>query len=204
MQLEAINQALFQVLNAPADLAGLRLGLATVAAKGAIVFLTALLTWNWISAKSGERCALAQLALAVPVAMALNYVIGLLFPHPRPFMIGLGHTFLSHRPESSFPSDHASLMWTAALGMLTWSRSKWASAIAIVLAALTSWARVFLGLHFPFDIVGSMLVAVVAVGALVPLRSVIERAVAQPIETWCVSVAHGLAMRWKRHPTTPD
>ena len=204
MQLEAINQALFQVLNAPADLSGLPLGLATVAAKGTIVVLAVLLVWNWISANSRERRALAQLALTVPLAMALNYLIGMAFPHPRPFMIGLGHAFLSHRPESSFPSDHASLMWTAALGMLTWSRSKWASGIAIVLAALTSWARVFLGLHFPFDIVGSMLVAVVAVGALVPLRPVIERAVAQPIETWCASVARRLAMRWKRQPTTPD
>lgn len=202
MELEAINRGLFLVFNAPADLSGLSQGLATLAAKGSIYVLAVLLAWTWFAARSRERRALAQLVLAVPLALALNYLIGVALPHPRPFMIGLGHTFLLHRPESSFPSDHASLMWTVAFGMLVWSRARWAGGIAIVLAALTSWARVFLGVHFPFDILGSMLVAVLAVVAVVPLRPMVERTVAQPIETWCA----GAKRRGRRRidPPTPD
>ena len=181
MEVEAINRSLFEILNADAGLSGLSLGLATLAAKGAIGVLAVLLTWKWLSAGPRERRALAQLVIAVPLALALNYLIGLAYPHPRPFMIGLGHTFLSHAPESSFPSDHATAMWTVALGMLIWSRAKWASGLAIVLAALTSWARVFLGVHFPFDILGSMAVAAAAVAALVALRAMIDRSIARPI-----------------------
>ena len=156
MELEAVNRGLFLLLNAPADLSGLRLALATLAAKGSIYVAAVLLTWAWLAARSPERRALAQLVFVVPLALALNYFIGLAFAHPRPFMIGLGHTLLAHRPESRFPSDHASLMWTVAFGMLVWSRARWAGVLAIVLAALTSWARVFLGVHFPLDILGSM------------------------------------------------
>ena len=172
MELEAINRRLFEILNAHVGLSGLSLGLATLAAKGAIGVLAVLLTWNWLSAGPRERRALARLVIAVPLALALNYLVGLVYPHARPFMIGLGHTFFSHCPESSFPSDHASAMWTVAFGMLIWSRAKWAGGVAIVLAALTSWARVFLGVHFPFDILGSM---AVAVAALVTLRATIDR-----------------------------
>ena len=198
MELEAINRGLFLVLNAPADLSGLPLGLATLAAKGSIYVLAVLLTWAWLAAGSRERRALAQLAFAVPLALALNYLIGLAFAHPRPFMIGLGHTLLAHRPESSFPSDHASLMWTVAFGMLVWSRARSASALAIVLAALTSWARVFLGVHFPFDILGSIgvaILAVLAVSAVGPLRPRIEQMVPRPVVTWCTGVATRIGKR---------
>ena len=174
MELEAANQALFQALNAPADLSGLSLALATGAAKYSIAALVAVLAWNWLRSGARDRRALTLVVFAVPSALALNYLLGVMFPHPRPFMIGLGHTFLSHRPESSFPSDHATLMWTVALGMLLWSRWRWSAWLAVALAALTSWARIFLGLHFPFDILGSMAVAAVAVGSLVPLRPMIE------------------------------
>ena len=182
MELEAINRGLFLVLNAPADLSGLPLALATLAAKGSTYVAAVSLTWAWFTARSRERRTLAQLAFAVPLALSLNYLIGLVFPHPRPFMIGLGHTLLAHRPESSFPSDHASFMWTVAFGMLVWSRAKWAGALAIVLAALTSWARVFLGVHFPFDILGSIGVAIVAVTAVAQLRPLIEGAVSRPVK----------------------
>lgn len=191
MTIETVNRALFQALNAPGDLSGLPLALAIAAAKYAIVALAALLAYRWIRGSASERSALVHILLLVLPALALNYAVGLAFPHPRPFMIGLGHTFIPHQPESSFPSDHATLMWTVALGMLLWLPSKAAGWFAVVLAALTGWARVFVGLHFPFDIVGSIAVAGVAVGMFAALRRSIERTIAPPIERlWA-------AARWR-------
>lgn len=202
MSLETINRSLFAVISAPADLSGLPLWLATLAAKGSIFVLAALLIWTWLLARPGERRSLERLVLAVPLALALNYVIGLAYPHPRPFMTGLSRNFLGHSAESSFPSDHASAMWTVAFGMLIWSRAKWAGGLAIVLAALTSWARVFLGVHFPFDILGSMAVAAVAVSAVAPLRPLIVRAVSRPIERWYAGVAKRLGC-WRDRRSAP-
>ena len=75
MSLEAINRSLFAVISAPADLSGLPLWLATLAAKGSILVLAALVAWTWLLARPGERRALERLVLAVPLALALNYVI---------------------------------------------------------------------------------------------------------------------------------
>lgn len=124
MALEAINGSLFEMINARAELSGLPLGLAKLAAKGAIGILAALLILRSLYAEPHERRARTHLVIAVPLALALNYVIGLVYPHPCPFMIGVGHTFLAHAPESSFPSDHDTAMWTVAFGMLTWARAK--------------------------------------------------------------------------------
>ena len=191
MELEAINLALFKVLNASADLSGPLLVLAKVAARDLIDALIAILVLNWLFGNERDRHALPLVVFAALLSLALNYLVAQGFPHPRPFMIGVGHTFVSHRAESGFPSDHASPMWTIALGMLLWSHRKWIGWFAVALAAATSWARVFIGVHFPFDILGSMAVAAASVGALVALQPLIERVVASPIEAWYVRVGLG-------------
>lgn len=184
MELEAVNQALFAAFNAPADVSAPMLLLGKVAAKYLIDVIFAVVVLKWLVGDEQDRRAVTQVLLAVLLSLALNYFVAQLFPRPRPFMIGVGHTFMSHRAESGFPSDHATPMWTIAFGMLMWSRRSLAGWIALALAAATSWARVYLGVHFPFDILGSMAVAVVSVLALAALRPFVERTVARPIEAW--------------------
>lgn len=199
MNLEAINQSLFLALNAPIDLSRFHLALAKVASNNLIVVLMALLALNCLLGGTRERRALLDIVLAVLLALGLNYVLGLVFPHPRPFMIGLGHTLVPHRAEGSFPSDHASAMWTIACGMMLWSRARWSAWLAVTLAALTSWARVFLGLHFPFDILGSMATAVFAVGVVAALRPVIGQNIWQQIDSCYARVAKRVDQRRDRH-----
>ena len=182
MNIEEVNRSLFLTLNASAGLAGISLNLAIGAAKYSIVVLIGILIWCWVLGKSDYRNLLIHVVIAVVPALAVNYAVGLAFFHPRPFMIGLGHTYLAHLPEASFPSDHATFMWTIAFGLLYWSPTRPSSWIALLLAALTSWARIFLGVHFPFDIAGSMVVALISVAALVPLHTLTVRRIAKPIE----------------------
>ena len=195
MEFEALNRSLFLTLNAPAGLVGMWLNLAIGAAKYPILLLTGIVIWRWLLGTSGDRRVLIHVVIAVVPALVINYVVGLVFFHPRPFMIGLGHTYLAHLPEASFPSDHATFMWTIAFGLLYWSPAKPSSWIAALLAALTSWARIFLGVHFPFDIVGSMGVALLSVAALAPLSAVTARRIAEPIEAVYVFIAR--RMGWK-------
>lgn len=189
MGIEEVNRSLFLALNAPAGLAGMSLNLAIGAAKYPILLLVGIVIWRWLLGTSGDRRALIHVVLAVIPALAINYVVGLVFFHPRPFMIGLGHTYLAHLPEASFPSDHATFMWTIAFGLLCWSPTRPSSWFAALLAALTSWARIFLGVHFPFDIAGSMAVASLSVAALAPFRAVTARRIAEPIEAVYVFIA---------------
>lgn len=83
----------------------------------------------------------------------------MLWPHPRPFMIGLGHTFLVHKQEASFPSDHAIVFFTLGLGFILTSLRKF-GALVLLLGVVIDWSRVYLDVHFPFDIAGAFLVAV--------------------------------------------
>ena len=182
MDIEAANRTAFLVLNAPASLNGLPLELVIGAAQYGDAVLIALMVWRWALGTSRDRRVLIWLMVAVLAAMTINYVIGQAFPHPRPFVVGLGHTFISHRPNASFPSDHGTFMWTVALGLLfVWPRQS-LSWLAVILAALTSWARVFLGLHFPLDMLGSLAVAGLCIAALAPMRGLIESRIARPIE----------------------
>ena len=195
MGIEEVNRSLFLALNAPAGLAGISLSLAIGAAKYPIFLLAGIVTWRWLLGTSGDRRVLIHVVLAVIPALAINYVVGLVFFHPRPFMIGLGHTYLAHLPEASFPSDHATFMWTIAFGLLCWSPTRPSGWFAALLAALTSWARIFLGVHFPFDIAGSMAVALLSVAALAPFRAVTARRIAEPIEAVYVFIARRMGWR---------
>ena len=74
-------------------------------------------------------------------------------------MIGLGHTFAVHVPENSFPSDHATFLWTVGLGLIaTGGSRRWGLAVCAA-GSLVAWARVYLGLHFPIDMLSSAAVA---------------------------------------------
>lgn len=69
-------------------------------------------------------------------------------------------------PTSSFPSGHvaAAVCWYGALAVLvarrTRARWRWAVvALTVTAAALTAWSRVYRGVHFPTDVLGSLLLA---------------------------------------------
>ena len=181
MDIEALNRAAFVAINASANTPAAWLVFGKAAAETSIFVLAGLLLVAWVRAGSGIRRALVHTAIAIPAALALNYVIGQCFPHPRPFMVGLGHTFLPHAAEPGFPSDHATVMWTIAFGLLLRPATRGFGLAAACLAILTSWGRVFLGLHFPLDVLGSAAVAAAVIAALAPLRSLVERNIAGPI-----------------------
>ncbi len=55
--------------------------------------------------------------LCVLFALGCGQLIGLLWPHPRPFMLGLGHAFLA-QAKAPFPSVHATVFFTLGLSLL--------------------------------------------------------------------------------------
>jgi undecaprenyl-diphosphatase len=93
--------------------------------------------------------------------LLVNWAIGLVYFHPRPFMVGLGRTLLPHVPETSFPSDHATLVFSIAFSFLLSAEYR-AGSVLIPAAVLNSFSRVYTGVHFPFDIAGSLLVGLSA------------------------------------------
>ena len=112
--------------------------------------------WLWGSADS-KKVAMKSTLVAF-LALALAQILGFFYPHPRPFMIGLGHTFIPHVADASFPSDHMTLFSAITVTMFA-ARHYVKAVILTVMSLIVAWARIFLGVHFPLDMVGAVMLS---------------------------------------------
>ncbi|MDR0479133.1 MAG: phosphatase PAP2 family protein [Burkholderiaceae bacterium] len=165
---EAFNQALFLSINGSAATPHWVVGLALVCAKYLVVLVPLLLVGMWLTGREEERGLALRSCLAILLALAVNGLIGLAWPHPRPFMIGLGHLFLPHAPSPSFPSDHATGI--AALAVILLAGGQWwRGIVTVAVGVAVAWARVFVGVHVPLDMLGAVVVGCLVCAALAPL-----------------------------------
>ncbi|NMM13877.1 MAG: phosphatase PAP2 family protein [Rhodoferax sp.] len=154
--LEALNQAFFLSINASLASPAWEISLAAVMADYLIYLIPVALVGLWCWRDETQRNLALKACLVAFVALGVNQIIIQVWPHPRPFMIGLGHMFIPHAPDSSFPSDHATIFFAVGLTLiLGYLRSVTGWAI-LVLGALVAWARIFLGVHFPLDMLGAL------------------------------------------------
>ncbi len=94
---------------------------------------------------------------AMLVGLFINQIIGKLYFHNRPFMDHLGVVLTQHTPDSSFPSDHTTFMLSIAFSLLLYKKTRNLSYALIFLGFIGGFARVFEGVHYPFDIMGGAL-----------------------------------------------
>ncbi|WP_413988559.1 phosphatase PAP2 family protein [Labrys okinawensis] len=163
MEFEALNRSLFLAMNADASSLRATIEAASLIAVFAILVVPLLLCRDWLRGEREQR-ETALLALAtILLALGLNQVIGLFLFLPRPFAIPLGHTFLASATDTSFPSDHATVLFAAVASY--WAGRRWiAASMLSVVALAVSWARIYLGVHMPLDIAGAMVTSLIAVG----------------------------------------
>ncbi|MDE2333856.1 MAG: undecaprenyl-diphosphatase [Rhodospirillales bacterium] len=160
----AWNRALFLLVNAPPGAPAADIHIARWLAASPLLVAPLLLVALWVWGNRRARGGLLATTAATLLGLGMNQVLGALYPEPRPFMIGLGRTLLHHAQDNSFPSDHATLVWTVAVGLIaTRAAPGWGTAMGLYGAGV-AWARVFLGVHFPLDMIGSAGVAIVGAG----------------------------------------
>ena len=163
--LHQLNLAWFAAINADAGLDGWQLAGALFAAERVILLAPLALVVLWLTGRRGARQAAVEAALAVLCGLTVSGAIGALWFHDRPFAVGIGDTFLAHAPTSSFPSNHGTIMMVTAL-MLATSAARPARRWGLVLlplAVLVAWSRVFVGVHWPLDMLGALVLAVALV-----------------------------------------
>jgi hypothetical protein len=118
-------------------------------------FLLALALVYWtVDVRTGVR-----LGIALMISVAVNWLLKLLFHGPRPYWLD-ARVVLYGAAESSFgiPSGHAQnsvVFW----GVLAQAINRWwAWGVAIALITAVGLSRVYLGVHFPSDVVAGWLV----------------------------------------------
>ncbi len=166
--LESLNQQGFLLLNAVPGTSAGWVAFATFCAQYTLPVIPLILLGHWfLGGKTGHRLVLSTL-VTILVAMGLGFICSMLWPHPRPFMISLGHTWIYHAADNSFPSDHGTLFFSAGLSLLL-SGAKRSGIFILILAGFVAWSRAFLGVHFPLDMVGAALMALLACVVVRPL-----------------------------------
>jgi hypothetical protein len=99
-----------------------------------------------------------------PISIGLNFVVKVIVRRPRPVLEGLPP--LGGAPSSlSFPSAHATSSFACATAM---TRIAPEAAVLFVLAAAIAACRPYLGMHYPSDVLGGVLLGV-GLGLLAPL-----------------------------------
>jgi membrane-associated phospholipid phosphatase len=179
----------FLVVNDWARHTGWLHGAATLyAGKGIVGFALLVLAGWWVARRSGDhrRVAAALWAgIGTLVTVAVNQPISHAVRRDRPY-VTLHHTLLLvHRStDYSFPSDHACMAGAVAAGLFLVSRRL--GVVAAVAAVLMAFARVYVGAHYPGDVIAGLALgaAVVGVGHVlaVPLLGrVVDHAVHTPL-----------------------
>lgn len=173
----ATNLLLFQWLHAGAGSRPL-LDHAAVFLAGAGPWLfAAIFTAAWWRGDSRCRIGLIGAAVAAALGLLVNQLIGWWYFHPRPFMIGPCTPLFPHGPETSFPSDHATLLVAATVYVTaTVGRRPWLVPSLAAITLLTMWARIYCGIHFPFDMLGSLAVGTASALLLHHRRAALEPA----------------------------
>lgn len=157
--MEALNLTLFDLINATPSSPAASMLLAHLLAVYAIYLVPALLVVGWLRRDQRQHQLMLCALLACGVALSINFVIGSLWHHPRPFVMPVGHTFLQHAPDASFPSDHMTIIMTVAFSLLLRREVRLLGLAFAILGLGIAWSRIYLGVHFPLDMLGGTAVA---------------------------------------------
>ena len=198
----AVDFSLFDWVNRLQQHTGWAHGLFRMYAKDGVVLFALALVAGWLVARSRDDlegvAGSVWAALAALVGLAVNQVIGSAVDRARPYTNHPHvHLLVTRTRDFSFPSDHSVVAGAVAAGLFLVDRR--VGIVTAVLALVMAFARVYVGAHYPGDVVAGLAVgaAVALVGArpavavLTPAVRVVARSPLRPLVTSAHPVSGG-------------
>jgi len=156
------------------------------------VFIGIVAVWfviGWITGRPVERRGAVLALLASGGALLINQVIIRIWERPRPFVShpGAVHVLVSRSTDPSFPGDHAAASIAIAVAVLLLHRR--IGLVVLAVALLVCYARVYVGAHYPGDVLGGAAIGLVVTLLLWrPLAFVPTRV--NDALTWLIRLLH--------------
>ena len=109
--------------------------------------------WRW------RDLAIVAIGSALVARLVVAQSIKILYDHPRPYWVLENvNLFLAKETESSFPSGHVIFVFALAAGVYLYNKN--AGRWFLSAAMLVGVARVFVGVHWPYDIIAGAVLGV--------------------------------------------
>lgn len=160
--IERLNINIFKYINHFADINPILNNIAIIIAKYLIFIFILWIVYLWFRrGREYKKIAIYSIYSFI-LGFLFNLLISFFYYHPRPFMIHLGKLLIQHVSETSFPSDHTTIMLSIAFLSLYFKETRKEGLILSIFGFISGMARVFCGVHFPLDIIGSLVVALLS------------------------------------------
>ncbi len=164
-----------------------------------IVVVAALFLIPWSRrdlrwSRRGLRLRVSAVAATVSAALALliNQPIAHAVDRARPYVAHphAAHLLISRSHDPSFPSDHATGAFAIAVAI--WFYDRVVGGILLALAGLLAFARVYVGTHYPSDVLAGAAIGTLVALALRwrPIRAQLERVAFACSALWEQMLSH--------------
>ena len=116
-----------------------------------VIFAFALIIL-YLTFQANQQQVAVLAAISTLTALGIAQSIAFLYPRPRPYLTHIAHLLIERSNDPSFPSDHATFSF--AIATILWRYNRKVGVILLGLAAFVGFSRVYVGAHYPMDVIG--------------------------------------------------
>lgn len=168
MSLDQLNLYLFHILNVPDQASIWMINYASLIAHDLVYLFLLIFAIAWFRGSYQVKTGIIKAFIFTAITLLMSEVLSAILNTPRPFVMDIGRTLIEHAPTGSFPSNHMSIFSGIAFAYY-FSPQRDLGRILIWTAWLVAWSRVYVGVHFPIDMLGAFLMAITVNLAGLPL-----------------------------------